>query len=109
MGAYEVSANGDFANWKVGGAKGGGIGGAMDLAACAKRVYIILEHTTRKGEPRLVRNCALPVTARGVVTLVATNLGLFAPSGDGFEVRELAPGVSFAAVEAATGAPLKHS
>jgi 3-oxoacid CoA-transferase B subunit len=106
MGAYEVAANGDFANWKVGGAKGGGIGGAMDLAACAKRVFIILEHTTRKGEPRLLRACALPVTARGVVTLVATNLGLFAPSGEGFAVRELAPGVSFEVAQQATGAPL---
>jgi 3-oxoacid CoA-transferase B subunit len=107
MGAYEVSAGGDFANWKVGGAKGGGIGGAMDLAACAKRVFIILEHTTRKGEPRLVRQCSLPVTARGVVTLVATNnYGLFAPAGEGFAVRELAPGISLDAVRAATGAPL---
>ena len=106
MGAYEVAANGDFANWKVGGAKGGGIGGAMDLAACAKRVFIILEHTTRKGEPRLLRACTLPVTARDVVTLVATNLGLFAPAGDGFVVRELAPGVSFETAQTATGAPL---
>lgn len=106
MGAYEVAANGDFANWKVGGAKGGGIGGAMDLAACARRVFILLEHTTRKGEPRLLRACTLPVTARGVVTLVATNLGLFAPAGDGFMVRELAPGVSFEAAQQATGAPL---
>ena len=109
MGAYEVAANGDFANWKVGGAKGGGIGGAMDLAACAKRVFIILEHSTRKGAPRLLRDCALPVTARGVVTLVATNLGLFAPTGEGFAVRELAPGVTFAAAQAATGAPLTES
>jgi 3-oxoacid CoA-transferase B subunit len=106
MGAYEVAANGDFANWKVGGAKGGGIGGAMDLAASAKRVFIILEHTTRKGEPRLLRACTLPVTARGVVTLVATNLGLFAPMGEGFAVRELAPGVSFEAAQQATGARL---
>jgi 3-oxoacid CoA-transferase B subunit len=106
MGAYEVAANGDFANWKVGGARGGGIGGAMDLAACAKRVFIILEHATRKGEPRLLRACTLPVTARGVVTLVATNLGLFAPTGEGFAVRELAPGVSFEAAQRATGAPL---
>lgn len=109
MGAYEVAANGDFANWKIGSAKGGGIGGAMDLAACAKRVFIILEHSTRKGEPRLLRDCALPVTARGVVTLVATNLGLFAPTGDGFAVRELAPGVTFEAAQAATGAPLTES
>jgi 3-oxoacid CoA-transferase B subunit len=106
MGAYEVAGNGDFANWKMRGAKGGGIGGAMDLAACARRVFIILEHNTRKGEPRLLRACTLPVTARGVVTLVATNLGLFAPMGEGFAVRELAPGVSFEAAQMATGAPL---
>lgn len=109
MGAYEVSAGGDFANWKIGGAKGGGIGGAMDLAACARRVFIILEHATRKGAPRLLRDCTLPVTARGVVTLVATNLGLFAPNGEGFAVRELAPGVSFEQAQAATGAPLLPS
>ncbi len=106
MGAYEVSCTGDFANWKVAGAKGGGIGGAMDLAAGAKRVFIILEHTTRKGEPRLVRRCALPVTARGVVTLVATNYGLFEPAGEGFRLRELAPGITRDMAQAATGAPL---
>ncbi|MFC7541804.1 hypothetical protein ACFQU2_23195 [Siccirubricoccus deserti] len=78
----------------------------MDLAACARRVFIILEHNTRKGEPRLLRHCTLPVTARGVVTLVATNLGLFAPNGDGFAVRELAPGISFEEARAKTGAPL---
>jgi len=103
MGAYEVACSGDFANWKVAGAKGGGIGGAMDLAACAKRVFIILEHTTRDGKPRLVPRCALPVTARGVVTLAATNLGLFEPTGEGFRVRELAPGVTLDEVRAGTG------
>ena len=107
MGAYEVASSGDFANWKVAGQKGGGIGGAMDLAACAKRVFIILEHVTRKGAPRLVETCALPVTARGVVTLVATNYGLFAPTGRGFRVVELAPGMTFEEVRAATGAPLE--
>ena len=107
MGAYEVAANGDFANWKVGGQKGGGIGGAMDLAACAKRVFIILEHVTRKGAPRLVAECALPVTARGVVTLVATNYGLFAPTGSGFRLVELAPGMTIEEVRAATGAALE--
>jgi 3-oxoacid CoA-transferase B subunit len=107
MGAYEVACNGDFANWKVAGQKGGGIGGAMDLAACAKRVFIILEHVTRKGAPRLVQRCALPVTARGVVTLVATNYGLFAPTGEGFRCLELAPGLTFDEVRAATGAPLE--
>lgn len=106
MGAYEVSSRGDFANWKVAGAKGGGIGGAMDLAACAKRVFIILEHRTRDGKPRLVADCALPVTARGVVTLVATDMGLFKPTGDGFAVLELAPGVTLEDVRAATGTPV---
>ncbi len=106
MGAYEVAANGDFANWRIGRGKGGGIGGAMDLAACAQRVFLIMEHVTRSGAPRLVQACALPVTARGVVKLVATDLGLFEPAGEGFRVRELAPGVGMDAVRAATGTPL---
>ncbi len=106
MGAYEVACGGDFANWRIGRGKGGGIGGAMDLAACAQRVFLIMEHVTRSGAPRLVRACTLPVTARGVVTLVATDLGLFEPAGEGFRVRELAPGVGMDAVRAATGAPL---
>ena len=106
MGAYQVSMNGDFANWKLKGQKGGGIGGAMDLAACAKRVFIILEHTTRDGSSRLVTTCDLPVTARGVVTLVATNFGLFQPTGTGFLLREIAPGLSVDDIRAATGGTL---
>ena len=107
MGAYEVACTGDFANWKMGNQKGGGIGGAMDLAACAKRVFLILEHVTRNGSPRLVSHCALPVSARGVVKLVATNYGLFEPQGDGFLLRELAPGMTLDEVRAATGCPLR--
>ena len=103
MGAYQVSMTGDFANWKLKGQKGGGIGGAMDLAACAKRVFIILEHVTRSGEPRLVTACDLPVTARGVVTLVATNYGLFQPTGTGFLLREIAPGFTVDDIRATTG------
>ncbi|MBN8929023.1 MAG: hypothetical protein BGO51_24835 [Rhodospirillales bacterium 69-11] len=106
MGAYQVSMRGDFANWKLAGQKGGGIGGAMDLAACAKRVFIILEHVTRKGEPRLVEACDLPVTARGVVTLVATNYGLFEPTGEGFLLREIAPGLTVEEIRASTGGTL---
>jgi 3-oxoacid CoA-transferase B subunit len=106
MGAYEVAENGDFANWKLAGAKGGGIGGAMDLAACAKRVFVIMEHLTRDGRPRLVRRCLLPATARGVVTLVATNYGLFEPAGEGFRLRELAPGIALEEVRAGTAAEL---
>ena len=102
MGAYQVSMTGDFANWKLKGQKGGGIGGAMDLAACAKRVFIILEHVTRDGSPRLVRQCDLPVTARGVVTLVMTNYGLFEPAGSGFRLREIAPGLTVEEIRAST-------
>jgi 3-oxoacid CoA-transferase B subunit len=106
MGAYQVAMTGDFANWKLKGQKGGGIGGAMDLAACAKRVFIILEHVTRDGSPRLVSACDLPVTARGVVTLVATNWGLFEPTGSGFRLLEIAPGMTVEQIRAATGGTL---
>ena len=92
MGAYEVAENGDFANWRIPNRKGGGIGGAMDLAACAKQVFIAMEHTTREGKPRMLKRCALPITAPGVVTLVATDLGLFKVTPGGFELREHAPG-----------------
>lgn len=106
LGAYEVARNGDFANWKVKGAKGGGIGGAMDLAACAKNVFVIMEHTTRDGTPRLVDQCSIPVTARGAVTMVVTNLGLFRPAAEGFEMLEIALGVTEDDVRAATGCPV---
>jgi 3-oxoacid CoA-transferase B subunit len=106
MGAYQVSMTGDFANWKLKGQKGGGIGGAMDLAACAKRVFVILEHMTRDGSPRLVTACDLPVTARGVVTLVATNYGLFEPAGSGFRLRAIAPGLTVEEIRSATGGTL---
>lgn len=92
MGAYEVAENGDFANWRIPIRKGGGIGGAMDLAACAKRVFIAMEHTTRDGKPKLLHHCRLPITAPGVVKLVATDLGLFEITPQGFTLREYAPG-----------------
>jgi 3-oxoacid CoA-transferase B subunit len=106
LGAYEVACNGDFANWKVAGAKGGGIGGAMDLAVGAKNVFLILEHITRNGAPRLVRECAIPATARGVVKKVMTNYGLFEPTGTAFRLLEIAPGIEVEQVRAATGAEL---
>jgi len=106
LGAYEVAANGDFANWKMAGQKGGGIGGAMDLAACAKHVFVAMEHTTRRGAPRLVERCAIPVTAKGAVDLVVTNYGLFAITPDGMALREIAPGVTVDEVTAATGCTL---
>jgi 3-oxoacid CoA-transferase B subunit len=106
MGAYEVAENGDFANWRIPTRKGGGIGGAMDLAACAKRVFIALEHTTREGKPRLLKRCTLPITAPGVVTLVATDLGLFEVTAQGFTLCEHAPGWTPEEIQARTDARL---
>ncbi|ETW99923.1 3-oxoacid CoA-transferase subunit B [Candidatus Entotheonella palauensis] len=94
LGAYEVSENGDFANWRIPVRKGGGIGGAMDLAACAKRVFIAMEHTTRDGKSKLLHRCQLPITAPGAAKLLATDLGLFEIGPEGFVLREYAPGWS---------------
>jgi 3-oxoadipate CoA-transferase, beta subunit len=110
LGAYEVAANGDFANWKTSPEKkGGGIGGAMDIAACAQRIFVMLEHTTRDGRPRLLERCNLSITAAGVVKLVMTDLGLFQPNGEGFTALELAPGFTLDEVQDVTSAPLTPS
>ena len=106
LGAYEVAANGDFANWRLAGRQGGGIGGAMDLAVGARNVFVVMDHTTREGAPRLVERCSLPLTAVGVVKLVATNLGLFEVTAKGLVLREIAPGYAPDEVQAATGAKL---
>jgi 3-oxoacid CoA-transferase B subunit len=106
MGAYEVAENGDFANWRIPTRKGGGIGGAMDLAACAKRVFIAMEHTTREGSPRLLKKCNLPVTAPSAVKLLATDLGLFEITPDGFILKEYAPGWTLEEIQAETEAKL---
>jgi 3-oxoacid CoA-transferase B subunit len=109
LGAYEAAANGDFANWKMAGRHGGGIGGAMDIAVCAKRIFLMLEHTTRDGRPRLLPRCTLPLTAAGVVKLVMTDLGLFQPLGESFRLLEIAPGWTVEEVQALTGAPIDVS
>jgi len=106
LGAYEVAENGDFASWKIAGRSGGSIGGAMDLAVGAKRVYIAMEHTTKEGKPRLLTRCTLPLTAPGVVNLVATNLGLFEVTPQGFLLREIAPGYTPEEVQALSEAKL---
>ena len=106
MGAYEVAENGDFANWRIPNRKGGGIGGAMDLAACAKRVFIAMEHNTRDGKPRMLKQCILPLTAPGAVTLVSTDLGLFEITPQGFKLLENAPGWSPADIQELTDAKL---
>jgi 3-oxoacid CoA-transferase B subunit len=106
LGAYEVSANGDLANWRIPGNLGGGIGGAMDIAACAQRVFAIMEHTTREGAPRLLPRCTFDITAPGCVTLVITDLGLFEPAGEAFRILEIAPGFTVEEVAALTGTEL---
>lgn len=106
LGAYEVSSSGDIANWKIGKGKGGSIGGAMELAAGCKRVFVAMEHTTRKGESRLVDTCTLAVTAHGVVTTLVTNLGLFSIKDGAFHLNKLATGVTVEDVRAATAGHL---
>ena len=107
LGAMQVSAGGDIANWAVPGGKVMGIGGAMDLASGCSHVIAMMQHVTKKGEHKLVAACDYPLTATGVVTLVITELGTFAPTGTGFRVVDLAPGVSRDQAQAATGGPLE--
>jgi 3-oxoacid CoA-transferase subunit B len=106
LGAMQVSAGGDLANWAVPGGKVMGIGGAMDLASGARRIIAMMQHVTKKHEHKLVQKCDYPLTATRVVSLVITDLGVFEPTGHGFRVIELAPGVTREHAERATGAPL---
>jgi 3-oxoacid CoA-transferase len=112
LGAYEVAVDGSFANWKARPGTSrqmGGVGGAMDLAASAKQVFIAMEHVTPDGRPRLVDRCNLPVTAPRGVTLVVTDLAVIAVHDGEFELLEHAPGFTVEEIQARTGAPLKVS
>lgn len=93
LGGMQVAENGDLANWKVPGKRVTGVGGAMDLVAGVKRIVVLMEHTNKNGEPKLVRKCSLPLTGMNIVKRVFTNLGVFDVTGDGFQVVEFAPGV----------------
>jgi 3-oxoadipate CoA-transferase beta subunit len=107
LGAFEVAANGDLANWDMQVPdKGPLVGGAMDLAACARSVWVIMEHTTRKGGPRLVEACTLPLTATRCVSRVYTDLAVVDVTPAGFMVRDLLDGLSPAELAKRTGAPL---
>lgn len=106
LGAFEVSSSGDLASWKLPGEVLGRVGGAMDLAVGSKRIFVLMEHCTRKGSPKLVSKSTFPLTALGCVTRVYTNLGVFTPAGDGFIVDQLWPGVTLDFVRQATAAPL---
>ena len=109
LGGYEVAENGDLANWATSeNDTAPAVGGAMDLAAGARRVWVVMEHTTKDGRPRLVRRCGYPLTALGVVCRVYTNLAVLDITADGFVVREMVPGLSFEALQARTEAPLRQ-
>lgn len=110
LGAFEVSAAGDLANWWTG--KPGdvpGVGGAMDLACGAKSIWVMMEHTTRDGLPRLVERCTYPLTAPSVVHRVFTDLAVLDVVADGFLVRECVIGLDRAELQARTGARLTFS
>ena len=106
LGGLQVSAKGDLANWAVPGRPGGAIGGAMDLAAGAKRVIVAMEHLTREGEPRILEECTYPLTAQRCVSMIVTNLAVIEVTPEGLRLRELAPGVEVDDVQHATAARL---
>jgi 3-oxoadipate CoA-transferase beta subunit len=107
MGAFEVSVDGDLANWTTESPElAPGVGGAMDLAAGAREVRILVEHTTRDGKPRLLPACTLPLTAPRCVRRIYTNLAVIDVGPGAFLVRELVEGMTLADLQAVTGAPV---
>lgn len=102
LGAMEVNDKGDIANWKIPGKMVKGMGGAMDLVASAKNIIVAMQHTNRAGQSKLLKELSLPVTGLGCVKKVVTNLCVMEITERGFELKELAPGVSIADVQAAT-------
>lgn len=110
LGAYEVSAGGDLANWWTGSSETiPAVGGAMDLAVGARAVYVMMRHVTSKGAPRLRAQCTLPLTGRGVVTRVYTDRCVAEPRGTYFDILELSPGVTAQEVADATEADVTFS
>jgi len=109
LGAMEVNDRGDIANWKIPGKMVKGMGGAMDLVASAKNIIVAMQHVNKAGESKLLKECSLPITGIGCVKKVVTELGVFNINENGFELIEIAPGVTVDDVKAKTEGRLSIS
>ncbi len=106
LGAMEVSERGDLANWMIPGKMVKGMGGAMDLVSGVQRIIVLMEHSTRTGDFKIKKQCDLPLTGKAVVDRIITELGVLDITPEGLKVVELADGVTFEAIQAATGVSL---
>jgi len=108
LGAFQVAANGDLANWSTGGADAiPAVGGAMDLAAGAKRVFVMTAHTTKAGDPKIVEQCSYPLTGVGVINRIYTDISVLDVTSDGLVVRDMVAGMDFDTLQSRTAAPLQ--
>jgi 3-oxoacid CoA-transferase subunit B len=107
IGAIEVAANGDLANWRMPGKKVPGVGGAMDIAVGIPNVYVAMNHLTNAGKPKIVNACTCPLTARRCVKRIYTDMAVIEVTDQGLVLREIAPGLDPDAVQRGTEAPLR--